>query len=298
MSIGDANLELFLFPTLEVIEKLGGSASNDEIDSALITEFGYTDEDIGETYVSLRRGKSDVSFLIDKMRWARSYLKLAGLLGQEKRGVWVVTDDGRLALAQGDEAVRRSVKSSERNYNREYREKQRAKSLQRSSSTVGSIEPERFDDEIWQTRLLDRLKLIPPSDFERLSQRLLRESGFTKVEVRGKSGDGGIDGQGVLRVNLVSFNVLFQCKRYQGSVGAEVVRDFRGAMQGRADKGLIITTGTFTSSARQEATRDGAPSIDLIDGDDLVLLLKERGLGVRVETVERVIVDDLFFQKL
>jgi restriction system protein len=298
VSIGDANLELFLFPTLEVIEKLGGSASNDEIDSALITEFGYTDEDIGETYVSLRRGKSDVSFLIDKMRWARSYLKLAGLLGQEKRGVWVVTDDGRLALAQGDEAVRRSVKTSEQNYHRDYREKQRAKSLQRSSSTVESIEPERFDDEIWQTRLLDRLKLIPPSDFERLSQRLLRESGFTKVEVRGKSGDGGIDGQGVLRVNLVSFNVLFQCKRYQGSVGAEVIRDFRGAMQGRADKGLIITTGTFTSSARQEATRDGAPSIDLIDGDDLVLLLKERGLGVRVETVERVIVDDLFFQKL
>ena len=108
-----------------------------------------------------------------------------------------------------------------------------------------------------------------------MAQRLLRESGFTKVEVRGKTGDGGIDGVGVLRVNLVSFQVFFQCKRWKGSVGASEIRDFRGAMMGRADKGLFITTGTFTAQASDEATRDGATAIDLIDGDRLCELLKD-----------------------
>jgi restriction system protein len=141
---------------------------------------------------------------------------------------------------------------------------------------------------------------LEPSAFERLAQRLLRESGFVKVEVTGKSGDGGIDGTGVLRMNLISFQVLFQCKRYSGSVGAGAVRDFRGAMQGRADKGLIITTGTFTPDARSEATRDGAPAIDLIDGESLCVLLKDLRLGVDVREIrtEEVIIKPEFFEKI
>ena len=115
---------------------------------------------------------------------------------------------------------------------------------------------------------------------------------FTKVEVTGKSGDGGIDGVGVLRVNLLSFHVLFQCKRFKGSVGASVVRDFRGAMVGRADKGLILTTGTFSADARKEATRDGAPAIDLVDGDALCDLLRATRIGVAVTLIERAEVDE------
>jgi restriction system protein len=144
----------------------------------------------------------------------------------------------------------------------------------------------------WKDRLMALLLALEPAAFERLCQRLLREFGFIKVEVTGKSGDGGIDGTGVLRVNLLSFHVLFQCKRYSGSVGASAVRDFRGAMVGRTDKGLIITTGTFTADARREATRDGAPAIDLVDGDALCDLLKDRRLGVTVEMVEQVTVDE------
>ena len=64
------------------------------------------------------------------------------------------------------------------------------------------------------------------------------------------------------------------------------VRDFRGAMVGRADKGLLITTGTFSKEAVREATRDGAPAIDLIDGDQLVDKLQDLALGVRTEKVE------------
>lgn len=129
---------------------------------------------------------------------------------------------------------------------------------------------------------------MDPAAFERLAQRLLREAGFVKVEVRGKSGDGGIDGVGVLRVNLVSFQIYFQCKRWQSSVGSREIRDFRGALQGRADKGLFITTGTFTSQAADEATRDGAIAIDLIDGDRLCDLLKQYQLGVETKLIEEV----------
>jgi restriction system protein len=140
----------------------------------------------------------------------------------------------------------------------------------------------------WRDELLDVLRKMAPAAFERLSKRLLRESGFVKVEVTGKAGDGGIDGTGILQLSLMSFHVLFQCKRYQGSVPPREIRDFRGAMMGRTDKGLFVTTGTFTAEARKEATRDGAPPIDLIDGVSLCDKLKELRLGVNVQLVEDV----------
>ena len=152
------------------------------------------------------------------------------------------------------------------------------------------------DDQDWKEALLSIIRRLEPDAFERLCQLALRESGFTKVEVTGHSGDGGIDGAGVLRVNLISFHVRFQCKRYSGSVGAREIRDFRGAMVGRADKGLFITTGRFTKDAEREAVRDGTPAIDLVNGIDLCILLKNLGLGVGTETVEVVKPRPEFFE--
>jgi restriction system protein len=137
--------------------------------------------------------------------------------------------------------------------------------------------------------------MMGSSQFERLCQRVLRESGFTRVEVTGRSGDGGIDGIGVLRIALLSFHVFFQCKRYKGSVGAPAIRDFRGAMVGRTDKGLLITTGSFTAEAKREATRDGAPVLDLIDGETLCQILKNLALGVTTRQVEEVTIDPAWF---
>jgi restriction system protein len=151
----------------------------------------------------------------------------------------------------------------------------------------------------WHQQLHQVLLALDPSAFERLAQRLLRESGFIQVQVMGKSGDGGIDGVGIARINgFLSFHVLFQCKRYQGSITAGQIRDFRGAMQGRTDKGLFITTGTFTRDAIKEATRDGAPPIDLIDGEQLVQRLKELSLGVKITTIESVEIDENWFAKI
>jgi restriction system protein len=158
------------------------------------------------------------------------------------------------------------------------------------------------EDEIddWKSGLLAELLDMAPDAFERLSERLLRRAGFVNTAVLGKTGDGGIDGQGVYRLSLVSFPVYFQCKRYKGSVGAPAVRDFRGAMVGRGDKGLLIATGRFTTDAQAEATRDGAPPIDLIDGEQLCELLKDYQLGVEtvIRQVEDVRIDTDFLRRI
>ena len=272
-------------PTLEALTKLGGSGSIEELDDAMIAAIGASQEQLDVTYP-----KSGAAVLPDRMAWARSFLKLAGLVANPKRGVWVLTEEGRIAAKKSSAELKQIVNAA---YKSSLAAKKAAEAADKSEGgqDVG-------DGAVgWSDLLLQRLQTIDPTAFERLSQRLLRESGFTRVEVSGKSGDGGIDGVGVLRVQLISFQVLFQCKRWKGSVGSEVIRNFRGAMQGRADKGLIITTGTFTAEARKEATRDGAPAIDLIDGEALCGLMKELGLGVRVREVrtEEVALDEEFF---
>ncbi|OQW48131.1 MAG: hypothetical protein A4S16_07265 [Proteobacteria bacterium SG_bin6] len=275
-----------MLPTLKVLDELGGSGSNDEINDAVIAGQGFSQAQLDVVYE-----KSGAPVLVDRLSWARSYLKMPGFLASAGRGVWVLTDAGREALSLNSDQLRKKVNEAYRRLNAERQKK----------SAIENAEAHKAEDEAnWSDRLLAKLKSIEPAAFERLAQRLLRESGFVKVEVTGKAGDGGIDGVGVLRMNLISFQVLFQCKRYAGSVSAGTVRDFRGAMQGRADKGLIITTGTFTTDAKREATRDGAPAIDLVDGELLCQLLKERGLGVTVRqvVVEEVDIDAGFFDGL
>lgn len=220
----------------------------------------------------------------------RTYLKKVGAAENSERAVWALTD-------YGDKITEPEAKDVFRRVNAEKRVSDAAK-IEDDEEPPLAAELQASDAASWVDQLLEVIGTISPEAFERLAQRLLRESGFTKVEVTGKSGDGGIDGIGVLRMNLVSFQVLFQCKRWKGSVGSSVVRDFRGAMVGRADKGLIITTSTFTADARREATCDGAPAIDLIDGETLCQLLKERRLGVGVQMVEKVAIEEAFFKAI
>lgn len=280
----------FMLPTLRAIGELGGSASIEEIQDKLTETMRLTQDQMDLAYP-----KSGALVAPDRMSWARSHLKIAGLLASGGKGIWVLTDLGRDAVELPPAQLKAEVKKLSAAHHASVTAK---RTEARSSGSTEEATPVVEDETEWTDTLLAKLKAISPAAFERLAQRLLRESGFVKVEVTGKSGDGGIDGTGVLRVNLLSFQVLFQCKRYQGSCGPGIVRDFRGAMQGRADKGLIITTGTFTADARKEATRDGAPAIDLIDGEGLCLLLKELGLGVIVRPVirEEIEIDEAFFE--
>ncbi|WP_294019438.1 restriction endonuclease [Sphingomonas sp.] len=279
MSISIPTHEDFMLPTLRVLESHGGSATNEEIVESLIEMLGITPAQMEVTYPT-----SGVGIVVDRMSWARSYLKYPGFVDNPKRKMWVLTEEGRDALALSDAEIRKAVSKG---YAERHAKKKADADATGPETVLIADAPSEQEEAEWTDALLAKLKTMPPDGFERLAQRLLRESGFVRVEVTGKSGDGGIDGSGVLRMNLISFQVLFQCKRYAGSVPTGTVRDFRGAMQGRADKGLIITTGTFTADARKEATRDGAPAIDLIDGEALCQLLKERGLGVRVREVVR-----------
>jgi restriction system protein len=221
--------------------------------------------------------------------WARTYLKKIGLITNSGIGVWAITEKGEKT---SPDTILKEIRDFYKNKSRS------ASDNNKKESNLEEKPDEDLEEDDWKTALLKVLTKIDPSAFERLSQRLLRESGFVKVQVTGKTGDGGIDGIGVLRINLISFHVFFQCKRYVGSVGAGAIRDFRGAMTGRGDKGLVITTGSFTSDARKEASRDGAPVIDLIDGEELCELLKRLKLGTHVEIVENVTFDRDFFEAI
>ncbi|MBI1684882.1 restriction endonuclease [Caulobacter hibisci] len=272
--------EAFMWPIIERLKAHGRSMSNAEMLEDVAQHMG-----LSEDVLAVRVGKFNELAVAQRLGFARSWLKLAGVVDNSQRGVWTLTPAGAditpIELAENMRQVQRS-------YSRKVRE------ARDQPVEPGTVAGEEASGD-WKDQLMAQLLVLDPSAFERLCQRLLREYGFIKVEVTGKSGDGGIDGTGVLRVNLLSFHVLFQCKRYSGSVGAGAVRDFRGAMVGRTDKGLIITTGTFTADARREATRDGAPAIDLVDGDALCDLLKDRGLGVRVRMVEEVTVTEAAF---
>ena len=274
-------------PTLQAIHEAGGSASINEITKIVIRNLAISDDDANEPH-----GNGTQTELEYRLAWARTDLKKYGLVTNSARGIWALTPDGQKAGEIDPQAVWRANREEER-------ANRGAGGGARVSPEIGIDDAAGISEEqpTWQERLLDALMGMDPGAFERLCQRMLRESGFIEVEVTGQSGDGGIDGHGIIRMGgLISFPVLFQCKRYQGNVAASVVRDFRGAMAGRSDKGLLITTGGFTRDAKAEATRDGAPPIDLIDGALLAEKLKELGLGVKTEMVEQVTVDAAFFE--
>ncbi len=270
-------------PTIQALQTLGGSGATEEIYEQVVQILNLSDD-----VLEILHGSTSQSEVKYRLSWSRTYLKKYGLVENSDRGVWSLTSTSVDVKKLDRKEIVRAVRESEK-----------SKSVQ-TDTLEETVEPIEIIEELaWHQQLHKLLLSLDPSAFERLAQRLLRESGFVQVQVTGKSGDGGIDGVGIARINgFLSFHVLFQCKRYQGSVSSSHIRDFRGAMQGRTDKGLFITTGTFTRDAIKEATRDGAPPIDLIDGEQLVQRLKELGLGVKIEMVESIEVDVNWFAKI
>ena len=269
-------------PVLQALKILGGSGTNEEINDKVAEIVKIPTDQLEILHNPEKGGMTEIEY---RLMWTRTYLKKYGLIENSSRGIWSLTPNGS-AIEKVDEkdvvhVVREQMKKD------------------KQDAVTDDEEPNRII--VWQEELLDIILEMSPSAFERLIQRLLRESGFVQVEVTGQSGDGGIDGHGIMRLGgLLSFHVIFQCKRWKGTVGASQVRDFRGAMVGRADKGLLITTGAFTKEAIKEATRDGAPAIDLVDGDQLVEKLKQLSLGVKTKKIEieQVNIDKDWFMHL
>lgn len=266
-------------PLLSALNALGGSGSIEEIYDKVAELEKLPEEVVGQLHDPEKSNRTELDY---RLAWARTYLKKYGLLENSSRGIWSLTAKGKAVKEINSQDVVRTVRSMG------------GKQEEISEVVSPSEDPSELN---WRQHLHEILtKKLSPTAFERLVQRTLREAGFTQVEVTGRSGDGGIDGRGIARIHgLMSFHVLFQCKRYAGSVGASEIRDFRGAMVGRADKGLFITTGTFTPAAVKEATRDGAPAIDLLDGGEFAGKLKELSLGIRTEKVEVVYIEEAWF---
>lgn len=233
-----------MWPILLALKELGDSASIEELDGKASAIGGYSDEQL--SILHLEGPKTEIEY---RLAWARSYLKKVGVLNNSSRGVWAITDVGR-EMTKSD---MKDVSARVRAMVSPRRSKPGDSSATHSDIIIVQVGSDEPVEEDWKTQLLNVLQAMHPGKFEKLCQRILRESGFTQVEVTGRSGDGGIDGIGILRIALLSFQVFFQCKRYKGSVGSSAIRDFRGAMVGRTDKGLLITTGTFSADAKREA---------------------------------------------
>ena len=254
--------------------KLGGSASNSEIEDTVADILNLSEAEINERHLGNR---TKFSY---RMAWSKNYLKRFGLLENSSRGVWSLKKD--LSEDKINKLDPEEIKKTVRQIN-----------TIKHSVVKDGIESENTNEEdLWKDELLNTIKSIDPLQFERLCQRLLRELGFINVQITGKTNDHGIDGKGIFKIGeIISYHVVFQAKRYKDTVSSSVIRDFRGAMEGRADKGLLLTTGIFSREAKKEALRESATiPIDLIDGQSFVSHLKNLKLGVSIETKERVTV--------
>lgn len=279
----------FYIPVIEVLKGLDGSGRATEVRDLVIENLGIPEE---EQAVELKSGASRVRNQID---WARLYLAKSGYVTSSQRGVWSLTEKGMTANLSQEDVLKEFKKVQSGNKSKDSSSDEEISHDIEDSTSDSESEAVPSDGSKDISDILEVLLSLSPNGFERLCQRLLRESGFEQVVVTGKSNDGGIDGHGILQINpLVSFNVLFQCKRYRKTVSSPVVRDFRGAMTGRADKGIILTTGSFTAEARKEARRDGAPPIELVDGEKLMKMFENLELGLIPETTYRI--DEDFFR--
>ena len=277
-------------PLIQALRQLGGSGSIDEIYEQVVEIENISEDVIAKLHDPEKSNQTEVAY---RLAWARTYLKKFGLLDNSSRGVWTLTSKSRDIDDVDPAEVVRTVRALDK-------ERAPQKQVKRKKAEGESGDEITEEEQEWKSKLHRILTQELDADtFERLTQRILRESGFVSVEVTGRTGDGGIDGKGIARIHgFMSFHVIFQCKKCQGSVSAGAIRDFRGAMVGRADKGLFITTGTFTPAAVKEATRDGAPPIDLVDGAAFAEKLKELSLGVSLEMVENVTVNEEWFKNL
>ena len=272
-------------PTFDALKKLGSSGTNEEILDEIIQDLNLPDEVVDIPHL----GSRNMSELSYQAAWARTYLKNTGVISNSARSVWSINssyqNEEQLDVKSIIKKVSDSRPSSPKNRKKE--------TVSEFVEEDDNSDPD--DTEPWKTRLAVILKTMDPFGFERLSQKLLRECGFSDVKVTKKSGDGGIDGTGKLRINgIFSFNVAFQCKRYSGSVGAPEVRDFRGSLTTSIEKGVFLTTGTFSQQAREEATAPGKQQIDLIDGEEFINKILEYRIGVR--EVSAFEIDEEYFK--
>ena len=278
-----------IVPTFQALKTLGGSGNNDDILAQIIADLRLSNEIVDAPH----KGSTSMTELAYQAAWARTYLKNCGIISNTTRRVWVISPD----FVHSETVDAKVIIATVTKQNSDKRKSKAADTIVSNDTPTddGIEEPDEIKS--WRVKLSEILYSMDPYGFERLAQRILRECGFSQVEVTKKSGDGGIAGTGKLKINgIFSFNVAFQCKRYSGIVGASAIRDFRGSLTTDIEKGVLITTGTFSKAAKEEASNPGKQQIDLIDGEELMNKIAEYGIGVREVIVYEI--DEEFFAKI
>lgn len=277
---------------LDALRALDGAAKPKEVSNKIAKDLALTPE---ITEVTM---KSGILRFHNQVQWARQYLVWEGLLDSSKRGIWNLTEKGEKTFLSDDEAREIFLK-----WVRIYAER-RKKKADEETGTTSTIEQE-FSEEIeltdpeteFHSSLLATLRGFDPQGFERFITHLLLEMGFERAENTPFVKDGGIDGFGLMRSSeFISYRVVYQCKRYSGkAVSRSEVGDFRNAMLGRADKGIIFTTSRFSADAKSEARREGVPPIELVDGERLVSIIENLEFGII--PIKTFTVDETFMKK-
>lgn len=280
------NYATLIEASYQALKKLGGSGRNDEINKTVYSILNVSDE----VLEVLHTGRTSFSEIDYRLAWARTLLKNYGAIENSARCVWSITPKfadvsnvkGNIVETYKNLSTQPIIKPTPKEENNDMLE---------SSDNIPS------EVKTWRQKVYDILVNMNPYAFERLTQRLLRECGFTDVVVTKSSGDHGIDGYGKLKINgIISFNVAFQCKRYQGAVGSPEIRDFRGSLTKNIEKGIFITTGSFSKSAKEEAENPGKQQIDLIDGEDFIDMLANYSIGLK--EVKDYEIDEEYFSKI
>lgn len=266
--------------------------------------FALTERELAELLPSGKQAK-----FVNRLAWAKSYLKQAGLLETTARGVFRITERGQAVLAENPDRI--DMKYLERfpEY-RAFRAGEPSRSDGKESgggNVIQSMTPEELLESGCQqlrsalaVELLAQVKAGTPAFFERLVVDLLLRMGYggSRVDagqVVGKSGDGGIDG--IIKEDRLGLDVIYiQAKKWDADVGSAEIRDFIGALSvHRAEKGVFITTSGFRKSARETVEKVNR-KIVLIDGPTLAELMIDFGLGVSlVNTYQVNRIDSDFF---
>ncbi len=270
-------------PILDALRELGGSGKPKEV-----TEIVAKKEKLSNSELEATLPSGALKFK-NQVAWARQYMVWEGYLDSTIRGTWKLTPKGQNAKISQDAAHKIFLKWVEIN--------QKGSSNISTEDILEDIdknEPENSNI-INKENLLEILQNLTPFGFEKICLELLRESGFDNLIHTAATRDGGFDGYGTLELNqFISIKVLFQFKRYKGTVSRAQVGDFRNAMMGRAEKGIMLTTGIFSQDAWEEADRVSEYKIELVDGIKLVKMFQKAGVGVKPETIYKV--DISFFE--
>ncbi|MCA1695696.1 MAG: restriction endonuclease [Actinobacteria bacterium] len=280
----------FFWPVLAALRELGGSAKPREVVDLVLDTLAIGDDERAE------RTKSGSLRVANQVHWARNYLVWAGLLDGSNRGRWALSPEGwAIHLDEQDQA------SALRLF-KQVRAEHAAEWGQPAEASEDDADPEEpplpldeaeSGDIALTAGLRSTVLGLSPAGFENLCKRLLTELGLVQLRTVGQAGDRGIGVEGHLRVNaVVTFRVGVQCKLYSdgNKVTPRQIREFQGAL-GPFDRGIFMTTSVFTPQAEEQAGSPGYKPIDLIDGERLIELLQEHGLGLRHVTL----VDESFF---